>query len=506
MASTDVGVPAHGHEFVKYDSIDNPSDKWIRRMFVESGKNPEVPFVVTEKAHGANFSFHVPVPLPARGDFSGVRIAKRTSFLSDTDAKKFLGCQHMAERYMERVCVCASDVLDRLAPDDKGGKLVGIVLYGELLGGSFHGDSTANDAPIQKRMHYTPNHEFYCFDMCLVHAGTTDACVHTSKLNIASIICVLNVACDLLSTTKCKTLLTMDCLKITNIPTEVLALCVTQETAVRCILTCTALRDAVDYSEIKITQQNVIDELEYNNCLRFRILTLEDIDLTLIGSRIVDCESTTLCNWAARKNQPNVLEWARQPKVSRGCAGDDGKWWNTRSVESDEEGLSELNELGEPGACQWSCDTCDIAAANGHLDFLKIARANGCSWSHKTCDSAAANGHLGILIWAREHGCEWTQAACDDAVRNGRLDVVKYIDPAPMLDRYSSPSGTDPVDRPVWTQYTYQDAVSDGNYFLRLWADEGGRRGRRIPTPYNTDPFTYSLLVKEGCAGLRFST
>jgi Rnl2 family RNA ligase len=181
MADADISAPQNsliqGHRFTKYDSIENPRDKWVQRMFAESEKDPDVPFVVTEKVHGTNFSFHVPVPLPVRrGDFSGVRIAKRSSFLTDgtTEAEKFFGCQHTAKKYMERICMCASDVLDRLTPDDgKGDRLVGIVFYGELLGGSFHGFST-NNAPIQKRMHYTPSHEFYCFDVCLMHRQEED--------------------------------------------------------------------------------------------------------------------------------------------------------------------------------------------------------------------------------------------------------------------------------------------------------------------------------------------
>jgi hypothetical protein len=43
---------------------------------------------------------------------------------------------------------------------------------------------------------------------------------------------------------------------------------------------------------------------------------------------------------------------------------------------------------------------------------LQWARANGCDWGVETCDEAAAGGHLVVLQWLRANGCDWVRAEC----------------------------------------------------------------------------------------------
>ena len=69
---------------------------------------------------------------------------------------------------------------------------------------------------------------------------------------------------------------------------------------------------------------------------------------------------------------------------------------------------------------------CNIAAQNGWLDLLILARQNGCEWNSFVCSNAAFNGHLKVLKWARENGCCWNSNVCINAVLNGKLEVLKW--------------------------------------------------------------------------------
>src|SRR5580692_12844209 len=66
--------------------------------------------------------------------------------------------------------------------------------------------------------------------------------------------------------------------------------------------------------------------------------------------------------------------------------------------------LRELR-LARNDGCQWDRTTCAAAALNGHLEVLQWARANGCPWNADTCIAAALNGHIAVLQWAKDNGC-----------------------------------------------------------------------------------------------------
>jgi hypothetical protein len=70
---------------------------------------------------------------------------------------------------------------------------------------------------------------------------------------------------------------------------------------------------------------------------------------------------------------------------------------------------------------------CDIAAANGRLGELQMARANGCDRSPFTCAEAAEGGHLEVLKWARANGCYWAALTCASAAMGGQLDILKWL-------------------------------------------------------------------------------
>ena len=69
---------------------------------------------------------------------------------------------------------------------------------------------------------------------------------------------------------------------------------------------------------------------------------------------------------------------------------------------------------------------CAIAAEEGNLPVLQMARENGCEWDESTCANAAGGGHLEVLQWARENGCEWDEWTCANAAGGGHLKVLQF--------------------------------------------------------------------------------
>lgn len=71
-------------------------------------------------------------------------------------------------------------------------------------------------------------------------------------------------------------------------------------------------------------------------------------------------------------------------------------------------------------------DTCALAAENGHLEVLKWAREKGCSWDERTCSGAACGGHLEVLMWARSQGCRWSKETCELAAMQGNIAILMW--------------------------------------------------------------------------------
>ncbi|GBF87708.1 hypothetical protein Rsub_00419 [Raphidocelis subcapitata] len=59
---------------------------------------------------------------------------------------------------------------------------------------------------------------------------------------------------------------------------------------------------------------------------------------------------------------------------------------------------------------------CAAAAAGGHLEALKAARAAGCAWTDDVTTNAARGSHALLLHWALDNGCPADAAACCSAL------------------------------------------------------------------------------------------
>lgn len=138
-------------EFKKYNSIENAYQTEVLEQIIKHGFEKEN-YVVQEKVHGANFSFHT--------NGTEVKIAKRSGFIEDNDA--FYNAHVVAKNYHERVVNLFAKVKNHF-PETQT-----IAIYGELYGGFYnHQNVTPNKEAIkvQKGIDYNPNNDFYAFDI-----------------------------------------------------------------------------------------------------------------------------------------------------------------------------------------------------------------------------------------------------------------------------------------------------------------------------------------------------
>lgn len=137
--------------FKKYSSIENHFNReFMEHVMAEMPQ--DLQYVVQEKVHGTNTSFLC--------DGSEVRFAKRTSVLDEKE--KFYDYQQLLETYKGKVI----SLFNRIKDVYSG--VTTISVFGEMFGGLYpHNDVKINRklTLIQKGVCYTPDHEFYGFDI-----------------------------------------------------------------------------------------------------------------------------------------------------------------------------------------------------------------------------------------------------------------------------------------------------------------------------------------------------
>ena len=140
-------------EFKKYSSIENSfSREFMERVVAEMPQDLE--YVVQEKVHGANTSFLC--------DGKTVRFAKRTSMLEE--GEQFYDYPELLERYKDRVLKLFGGIKAKYP------EVTHISVFGEMFGGLYPHDGVKAKQKvglIQRGVCYTPDHEFYGFDIYL---------------------------------------------------------------------------------------------------------------------------------------------------------------------------------------------------------------------------------------------------------------------------------------------------------------------------------------------------
>lgn len=147
-------------EFRKYSSVENHYREKFIDKFREHGYNKEQ-YLITEKVHGANFSFWY--------DGKEVKVASRSQFVDGT----FYGCQEVIDRYTPAVM----DLYKFLKLNCET-----LVVYGELFG-----------PKIQKGVKYSNEKDFVAFDIAIdgyymAQAEAHDVITYSSGFNFVPLI------------------------------------------------------------------------------------------------------------------------------------------------------------------------------------------------------------------------------------------------------------------------------------------------------------------------------
>jgi len=138
--------------FTEYEKMSQDMSK-----FVLDREFNKIQWMVTEKIHGANFSFHT--------DGETVRVARRRDFLQSRE--NFYN--YLTASFYEFTPDKIKNVfrnLEKLFPDEE---LIQVSVYGELFGGKYIVDgkdmNTTNQKPIQQEIQYCPMIDWMAFDI-----------------------------------------------------------------------------------------------------------------------------------------------------------------------------------------------------------------------------------------------------------------------------------------------------------------------------------------------------
>lgn len=156
-------------EFKKYTSIENSFNGDYMNK-VRNEMPIDLQYVVQEKVHGANTSFIC--------DGDSLMFAKRTAVLKDDE--KFHNYQEIVERYLVQTKALTKEIMSKYPGT------MSVSIFGELFGGRYpHRDVKQNNkvTMIQKGIYYTPEHEFYGFDIYILSKEGTGTYLPVDETN-----------------------------------------------------------------------------------------------------------------------------------------------------------------------------------------------------------------------------------------------------------------------------------------------------------------------------------
>lgn len=149
--------------FKKYNSIENTyREKATEQVFLHGYGNDI--FIVQEKVHGANFSFVT--------NGNTIHVAKRTSLISSDE--NFNNYKHVVHKY-EKAISLLFELVKKDFPE-----IEIMTVFGEIFGGSYEHpevEKVNGMVRIQKGVFYSPENDFYAFDICLDHKQYLDVTI-----------------------------------------------------------------------------------------------------------------------------------------------------------------------------------------------------------------------------------------------------------------------------------------------------------------------------------------
>ncbi|XP_066910287.1 RNA-editing ligase 2, mitochondrial-like isoform X2 [Clytia hemisphaerica] len=140
-------------KFIEYEKMQNSFSRLIVTKEMEKAE-----WTVTEKIHGANFSFHI--------NKDEVKVARRRDFLNENENFfNHLDAEFM-RTYPEKMRQVFEDVVKRYT--DK--QIKHITVWGEIFGGHYKVDGETlkgvkKCSPVQLEVLYTPNIEWVAYDI-----------------------------------------------------------------------------------------------------------------------------------------------------------------------------------------------------------------------------------------------------------------------------------------------------------------------------------------------------
>ncbi|MCH2195328.1 RNA ligase, Rnl2 family [Kordia sp.] len=161
--------------FNKYNSIENTYRKKATEQVYLHGYGNDV-FVVQEKVHGANFSFIT--------DGNTIQVAKRTSLIAEDE--NFNNYKYVVNKY-EKAIAALFKLIQKDFPETEI-----MTVFGEIFGGSYEHSAVEKIngmVRIQKGVFYSPENDFYAFDICLDQKQYVDVTIANKYFEEAGMFC-----------------------------------------------------------------------------------------------------------------------------------------------------------------------------------------------------------------------------------------------------------------------------------------------------------------------------
>lgn len=158
--------------FKEYSSLEHSTrTKFIANIKELGYAAPEILWTASEKIHGSNFSIHF------NGEF--VRYGRRTDFLTkdipvpcDNPGEYFNESFYDARNLVPKFHNGIPEIYANIKHYDP--KVLKFAIYGEYFGGLWpinHPQAVKNSPKqVQKGVYYTPNHEFFAFDIFVTNS------------------------------------------------------------------------------------------------------------------------------------------------------------------------------------------------------------------------------------------------------------------------------------------------------------------------------------------------
>lgn len=135
-------------EFQKYNSLEQAHNQKMINAIVDAGYG-NIPYIVTEKIHGANFGIHW------NKKTDEIKFSRRSGFLEEGES--FYAHVKIEVGLKER--------MRKLVDHNKGAET--ITVYGEIFGGTLNGETAQGSKRVQKEVQYSPETEFAAFELII---------------------------------------------------------------------------------------------------------------------------------------------------------------------------------------------------------------------------------------------------------------------------------------------------------------------------------------------------